>query len=467
MIAPLIIDVDPHAEPDGLVRLLRRRYDNDSNAFLAVAPGRVNIIGEHTDYNGFPVLPFAIDREIKIAFVPSDDDTVELTSMDDYGLRMFQVREGRSPYAQGDWGNYVKAAVRGFLEKGIIDARRARGFRGICAGSIPVSAGLSSSSALVVAAGLAFLAANGVEMDSLDCAGILARSERFAGIEGGGMDQAVSLMGKQDMALKIDFFPLRIQHVPLLEKHVFVVCNSLVRASKTASARMSYNRRVVECRLAALLLRAALVGRTGVRIDASRLGDFNPEKTGLSWEDLERMADEVMYGSPLPVSVIANRVGISVEDIVEEYCALSDGTAFVQPGEGYEVWKRFVHVVTEARRVEETVNALTRGDVTAVGALMNLSHESCRDNYGISCDELEALTGIALESGAIGSRLTGAGFGGCTVNLVESSILSSFIGDVKTKYYEDYLGVILDPERRDDVLFPCRASDGARIYRYR
>ncbi len=467
MVVPLVFDIEPGTPPDSLVRLLRQRLGHDGEVYLVAAPGRVNIVGEHTDYNGFPVLPFAIDREIRIAFVLSDDETIELTSIDGYGARSFQVDESRSPYTQGDWGNYIKAAVRGFLEEGVIDAGRARGFKGICAGDIPVSAGLSSSSALVVASGMAFLKANGLEMDSMACAGILARSERYAGIEGGGMDQAVSLMGKRDTALKIDFFPLRIRPVPLLDEHVFVVCNSMVQASKTASARASYNRRVVECRLAATMLRAALVKRTGVLIDADRLGDFNPEKTGFSWEELERMADEIMRGSPLPLSVIADRVGMSVDDLVEKRCTLRDGSVFIQPEEGYEVRKRFLHVASEARRVEETADALRCGDAVAVGRLMNRSHESCRDNYEISCDELETLTSIARECGAIGSRLTGAGFGGCTVNLVESSFLSSFMRNVKEKYYEDYLGIILDSEKQEKILFPCRASDGARIYRYR
>ena len=230
----------------------------------AIAPGRVNLIGEHTDYNGLPVLPIAIDRDIRIDFRVAGEPMVRL---DNASTRFapFDFRLDRPIEAapQGDWSNYVRAAARGLLDHGIA---LPRGVTGRVTGNVPIASGLSSSSALVVAAALALLKANGVEVGAvsglegypavptgpalsrLELAALMARAERFVGLQGGGMDQAACLHGVEGQALRIDFDPLRVTPVVVPEGWRWVVASSLVRAEKSAGAREAYNERARQCR---------------------------------------------------------------------------------------------------------------------------------------------------------------------------------------------------------------------------
>ena len=243
------------ARYERLLALYHLSFPGQTSAFIVRAPGRVNLIGEHTDYNGYPVMPMAIDRDFVFILAPRTDGTIDIVNESpSFERRTFDARFPVSPYHQGDWGNYIKAAVHGILEAGWVDPKKAAGFQAIVGGTIPESAGLSSSSALVVASALAFLTANNKRIDKDHLAELLARAERYVGSEGGGMDQAVSLLAETGKALKIDFFPLRTQPVSLPENLSFVVCNSLIRAPKSESIRYAYNRRVIECRLATALV---------------------------------------------------------------------------------------------------------------------------------------------------------------------------------------------------------------------
>jgi galactokinase len=169
---------------------------------------------------------------------------------------------------------------------------------------------------------------------------------------------------------------------------------------------------------------------------------------------------------PLTLSDVAQLLGKNTENVEKELCNLRDGSTLKAPPDGFKVWNRYRHVVTEAERVNSMAKALREGNLTEIGLLMNQSHASCRDDYEISCPELEALVMIAREHGALGARLTGAGFGGCTVNAVLDKDVEQFIRGVTSEYYEGYV-------KREkgkafsgygdlrDVLFPCRASRGA------
>jgi len=431
------------------------------------APGRVNLIGEHTDYNGYPVLPMAIDRDFVFAIAARPGRKIEICNEDPlFEKRAFDASYPIVPFSQGDWGNYVKAAVHGILEAGLVDREKAVGFNAVVGGTIPESAGLSSSSALVVGSALAFLAANKTSVDYRLLADLLARAERYVGSEGGGMDQAVSLLAEAGNAVKIDFFPLQTTPTPLPENLNFVVCNSLIRAPKSESVRYAYNRRVIECRLASALLSKAVAQKTGRRIAAARLADASSGRLGIEGATMDEIAREGIGIAPLSLKEVAQRLGTETETVEQKYCRLRDGSVLKEPTDGFQVWKRYRHVITEAARVDQAVRALAEGAIHEVGKLMNQSHASCRDDYEISCPELEALVSIARDHGALGARLTGAGFGGCTVNAVPSGMMDEFVSGVTRDYYHGYVkrenGKNFTPYRElRDVLFPCRASMGA------
>lgn len=446
----------------------QKHFGDTSKIRFVRAPGRVNLIGEHTDYNGYPVLPIAIDRDIVIGFAPTGDGIIDGINTDArFARRTFHVSESVHRFDQGDWGNYMKAALCGLIEAGIVVGETLHGFKAVYSGVIPESAGLSSSSALVVATAMAFLAANNINVDRVHLAEVLASAERYAGLEGGGMDQAISLMGEKGKALKIDFFPLRVRPVALPEGYSFVVCNSLVRAPKTELARYAYNRRVVECRLAMALLQKLSAVFTGKNVDAIRLADLSPAQLGLSEEKVFHIAHEAMEGSPHYIDEIAKRLGISIQEVEERYCTLQDGTILRPPSDGFEVWKRYLHVVTEAHRVELAVQELENRNAKAVGELMNQSHTSCRDDYEVSCPELEMLVLLARNHGAIGARLTGAGFGGCTVNLIAKESTEEFLHAMWKEFYKERIAdrsnFLNKTHMNNFGLFECRSSDGASV----
>jgi N-acetylgalactosamine kinase len=434
-----------------------RAFPGEKAAGLIRAPGRVNLIGEHTDYYGYPVLPMAIDRELLTAFAPTPDGTIEIANTDArFPRRSFQASIPLKPFPQGDWANYVQAAVRGLLQEGGLPDP-ARGFRAVYSGNIPDSAGLSSSSALVVVSGLVFLTVNGTPYDSLALADLLARAERYVGTESGGMDQAISLLGQPGKALRIDFFPLRARPVSLPAGYTFVISHSLVRASKSATARSQYNLRVVECRLACALAAQALSRTIGRSVTAERLSDLAPERLSLPAEEADCIVQGTLGENPWSSGEIARKLGKSSEQLSDSYCRLQDGSPVPEPASGFKLWKRYRHVASEARRVEQAVQALEQGDVQRFGDLMNESHASCWDDYEVSCPELEALVAIARDHGALGARLTGAGFGGCTVNLVPIREADTLMQALKKEYYSGRARERTTPE----VLFETAAAGGA------
>jgi N-acetylgalactosamine kinase len=455
------------ARYERLLTLYRSCFSEQDPIIIARAPGRVNLIGEHTDYNGYPVMPMALDRDFVFALGPRSNCTIDIINESpSFTRRTFDARFPVPPYPQGDWGNYIKAAVHGILEAGWVDPKKTVGFQAIVSGTIPESAGLSSSSALVVASALAFLAANNTQVEDKRLAELLARAERYVGSEGGGMDQAVSLLAERGKALKIDFFPLRTQLVNLPENLSFVVCNSLIRAPKSERIRYTYNLRVIECRLAAALIAKDFEKRFGKNLQPNRLADLSAEKLGLEQGVIDKMVMETIGKKPLFLGEIARRLGETTESVQSRLCTLRDGSVLTEPRDGFKIWNRYKHVVSEAQRVDLAVGALRDEDTSAVGKLMNESHLSCRDDYEISCPELEALVTIGCELGALGARLTGAGFGGCTVNAVPSNEVTRFIDGVTAAYYHGYAKQekarpFTNYTDLHDVIFVCRATTGA------
>jgi galactokinase len=369
------------------------------------APGRVNLIGEHIDYAGLPVLPMAIDRGITLHIRPRADGCIRLVNAGPaFGEREFAIAGSISPYAAGDWGNYSKAAIQGLVSAGYEPA----GFDALVSSNLPPAAGLSSSSALVVGTALAALAAAGRSLptDTLPLASLLARAEHYVGAHGGGMDQAAILAGRSGHAMHIEFDPLRVRRVRVPRDWRFVVAHSLASAEKSGAAREAYNTRRDEVERA---LEVVGVASGGYRSLLARLDSGERD-----------LLDDSLLPAPLG--------------------------------------RRFRHVVSETHRVARAEEAMHMGDAVGFGGLMLASHESLRTDFEVSTPALDALVEASLSAGAVGARLTGAGLGGCVLALVPAGILDGFLQRLHAAFYEPR-----EMRPRGSHLFSVTPAAGATI----
>ena len=385
--------------------------------FIASAPGRVNLIGEHTDYNDGYVFPVAIDKYLNIAVRKRSDRRVVMHALDvDESLvgRLEDWKIGDPSFLPSSlplqWSRYL-IGVASLLQAA---GKQIAGIDAVITGDVPIGAGLSSSAALSVAATLAFLTAGSEsellvsEADKTELAALCQRVEHeFAGVKCGIMDQTISLLGQEDRALFLDCRSLEYEHVPLnLADHAIAICNTKVKRELAAS---EYNKRRAECERGVEILRRWLPGITALR--------------DITLEDFKKHEEE------LPTLT----------------------------------QKRCRYVIEENTRVVEAVSVLkARGQQTdeslvAFGSLMNASHNGLRDDYQVSCPELDLLTDIARDiTGVVGSRMTGAGFGGCTVSIVHKDALETFQSRVATEYHEK---TGIEPE-----IYPCHVSKGAQVF---
>jgi galactokinase len=373
-------------------------------------PGRVNLIGDHIDYNGLSVLPMAIQRHVSVLYRERSDTSVHIASTDDrYAPREFELAKDIDPFPAGDWGNYAKAAAQGLGQHFKIK----RGYDAVVHSDIPVAAGLSSSSAVVVANALAILHANEIEIERLKLAEILAEAEHYVGTRGGGMDQAICLAARRHSASRIDFGPLRLTAHLIPPEWQFVIAFSLVLAEKSGLARETYNSRTRECREALALLTETL--KLSDRVDSY----------------------PALLAERRPAQLVR-----TAEDILEE-----------------RLLRRFRHVATESDRVRRSEKALTAYDLRAFGRLMTESHASLRDDYEVSCAELDELVELSTHAGAAGARLTGAGLGGCIVALCSEKKTKKVLKALTDRYYgkREFEG------RLEDQLFVAEPSGGAAV----
>ncbi len=377
---------------------------------LVHAPGRVNLIGEHVDYNDLPVLPMALQLRAAVVAQPRSDRRVRCASAQvRFGPREFELAPSIAPSPQGDWSNYVKAAAQA-LER---DFGLSRGADLFVSSDIPTAAGLSSSSALVVACGLALAELNAIAPEPLDFAERMARAERYVGVEGGGMDQAICLLGREGHALKLDFAPLRAEALPCPTDWRFVVAHSLVEADKAGAAREAYNRRRAECAAALESLLASPELEGAPHSYRGLLEAHGAEK--LAW-----VAERVLEGALLA---------------------------------------RARHQFSEYARVLRARTSLSCADAEGFAEALNESHASLRDDFRVSCAELDALVGVARRSGALGARLTGAGFGGCIVALARADALERLLVGLARHYASRSLEPSFEP------VFVARPSPGAQVER--
>jgi galactokinase len=363
------------------------------------APGRVNLIGEHIDYHHLPVLPIAIDREILLHFRTRPDRLVRACSTAPSTAEVsFELGREIPTGPPGDWSNYLRAAAQSLVRSHGVD----RGME---------VAGLSSSSALVVATGLALAEVGGVRIAREDLASQMAEAERYTGTRGGGMDQATCLLAREGHALHLRFAPLRARPIPVPAHARLIVAHSLERAEKSGAAQEAYNTR-------------------------RRVGE----------DARETVARKLGLAADTPYRVLA-----------EDPARALDASAAVLEGSSRAYFR---HVLTEADRVDRAVEALEARDVDVLGALMNASHESLRVDYEVSTPGLDELVEIAREAGASGARLTGAGFGGAIVAIAQPDAVDTVLGALRTRFY--VRRDIPDPDARG-LLLTVRPSAAAAV----
>ncbi|XP_070686196.1 N-acetylgalactosamine kinase [Pempheris klunzingeri] len=420
--------------------------------FYAYAPGRVNLIGEHIDYCGYSVLPMAIEQNILAAVSVNSSGTIALANTNPQYMD-FTVSCSEDIAIDREnpkWYYYFLCGVKGIQEKfGIAPLA---GMSCVIDGTIPPSSGLSSSSALVCCAGLVTMEANQKSLSKVALAEICAKCEHYIGTEGGGMDQSISFLAERGTAKLIEFHPLRATDVKLPGGAVFVISNCCVEMNKAASSH--FNIRVVECRIATkMLARARGLDSSGLL----KLAQVQSELKA-SLEEMLALVDEVLHPEPYSREEICEALGITPEQFSTEL--LSANTQHVSQ---FKLHPRARHVYGEAARVlrfKAVCDSEPAGSVQLLGDLMNQSHASCRDLYECSCPELDQLVEICLKSGAVGSRLTGAGWGGCAVSMVPGEKVEPFLQAVREAYY------LPDPRTaamEKQSLFVSKPGGGAAI----
>lgn len=409
-----------------------REYGFSPKYFIS-APGRVNLIGEHIDYNGYPVLPISIPFVIRAAVSPRTDRKVAIRNMNTGFPPQEFILDREIPSAPGgDWSNYVRAAALRLVER---YGAALQGMDVLFGGDVPSSAGLSSSSALVIASALGMLAVNGIVCDAIELAEMMAEGERYVGTQGGGMDQAICLLGQKGKAVRIDFFPLRHSYAEFPEGYSILVAHSLIRAAKTENALVQYNRRPAECRLATAILNALFRPEIPLR----RLGDLPRTDILSRFRSIEDFVDQTFPHESCSLEEISARTGESPQSLTSKYLLTRSGVPMPEPEDGFRIRSRILHVLTEAGRVERSCAAMGNGNTEEFGRLMNESHRSCDEWYGLSTPELNALVSIMNGAGALGARLTGAGFGGCAIALVRDPEIEVVKEAVRREYYGKYL----------------------------
>ena len=357
------------------------------------APGRVNLIGEHTDYNDGFVMPAALDFSTWVRVSPLKRRKLKIIS-ENFNEEVEIDLDDQNLSARGHWSDYpVGVAVE--LERA---GHHLRGARLQIRGEVPIGSGLSSSAAIEVATACALVANSQLNIDPRELAVLCQRAENeFVGARVGIMDQFISLFGQAQKALLLDCRSLEFRLLPLPDNVRLIICNTMVKHALASSA---YNERRAQC-------------EAGVK----HLAKFVPNVAALRDVTIEQL--EAHVGG--------------LEDVVYRRCR---------------------HVITENARVLSAGDALEQGNLDRFGELMAESHRSLRDDYEVSSDELDLMVEIAEKvEGVYGARMTGGGFGGCTVNLVANTNVDQFKDRVSQEYES---ATSLKPE-----IYICTAANGA------
>jgi galactokinase len=369
-------------------------FENQFNArpsYIVRAPGRVNIIGEHTDYNDGFVLPMAIDQAVWIALRPREDGRVTVRSLEQAQPADFRLHDIQ--HTGAGWSEYVKGMAFMLQDAGFV----LTGWEGVLSSDVPVGSGLSSSAALEMGVGCAFAAVSGFPFDGVQMARLGQRNENeWVGANTGIMDQMISANGRAGYALLIDCRDLSMAPIPLPDNTAVLILDTMTRHTHTDSG---YNDRRASCERAAQYF------------------------------------------------AVTHLRDVTVEQLQEAESEL-DALTF----------RRARHVITENQRVLHAVQAMKAGDTTALAPLINGSHASLRDDFEVTNDALDIMARIAqAQPGCYGARMTGGGFGGCAVALVQADKAEEMATAVSLQY-EAATG------RKPDI-FITSATDGTAVFR--
>ncbi|WP_113662627.1 galactokinase [Pedobacter nanyangensis] len=353
-----------------------------SEPMLVKSPGRINIIGEHTDYNGGLVMPAAINKAVYVAISKRDDEQIQLYAesyQEKYIGSLNNVEKCEKP-----WANYILGVVHGLLQRGFTLS----GFNLYIYGDVPLGAGLSSSAAIECATAYALSQLNQLPITKIDLALVAQKAEHeFAGVKCGIMDQFASVFGQKDYAMMLDCESLEHEYIPLkLDGYKLVLFNTNVKHSLSESA---YNERRAQC------------------------------EQGVAWVKVQH--PEVQYLRD-----------VSPQMLLE----------YVMPKDA-EVYTKCSYVVAEIDRVRRAAAALKDGRLEALGKLMFETHQGLSKDYEVSCKELDFLVEqVKGLNGVLGARMMGGGFGGCTINIVKDEAIADLTNKL-TKLYHDRFGLTL------------------------
>ena len=383
----------------GLIEDFKTLYKYEGDVKVFFSPGRVNLIGEHTDYNGGFVFPCALDFGTYAVAVKRNDNIFRMYSKNFENLGIIEFSLDRLiNEPQDDWANYPKGVIKTFLEAGFnINS----GFDVLFYGNIPNGAGLSSSASIELATSVILKDLFNLDVDMVSMVKLSQKAEnKFIGVNCGIMDQFAIGMGKKDNAILLDCNTLNYQYAPVVLNGASIVIANTNK--KRGLADSKYNERRGSCEAAVKVL-----NENG--IDIKYLGELSVER----FNEIKHL-------------------------ITDE-----------------EQLKRATHAVTENERTKVAVEKLNAGDIEAFGQLMNQSHISLRDDYEVTGFELDSLVEAAWEAeGVIGARMTGAGFGGCTVSIVKHEYIESFKKSVGEKYTAK-TGLVAD-------FYVAKIGDGSR-----
>jgi galactokinase len=356
---------------------------------IVVAPGRINLIGEHTDYTEGFVLPVAINRDVTIVFSPRQDDLIRVYSMD--FDEIFEANITNLGKKENQWADYINGMAWALIDAG----HQLSGWQGVVSGNIPIGAGLSSSAAFEVAVGKTFCIASNIEISSTQLAKLAQMAEiNWVGVNVGIMDQLISSAGKANAAMLLDCRTLAFEFVPIPLQVSLLVLDTLTRRELTHSA---YNNRHEEVKKATQIL------------------------------ELHSLRDA------------------SIELLQKKQTEMTD-----------TLYRRARHIVTENERVIRFVYAMRNSEINQMGALINASHVSLRDDYEVSSNALDTIVNLAQnQPGCLGARMMGAGFGGCALALLRKGDEDGFKHDVSATYREK-TGV-------EPNIFRVNSADGVRV----
>jgi galactokinase len=380
---------------DEISEKFQQRFREKCKVFRA--PGRMNLIGEHTDYNQGFVLPAAIDFSCWVAVAARDDKKLCIYS-ENFSQEIAVDLSSSNSWPRKGWAAYPLGVGWALKQAGF----PLQSCNLYIVGNVPLGSGLSSSAAIEVATALALLDVSGSALDKTKLAVLCQRAENeFVGARCGIMDQFIASNGKAEHAILLDCRSLEGRFIPIPSDVALVVCNSMVKHEIAVNVN-EYNKRRAECEEAVRLLKTALPAIQALR-------------------------------------------DVSVEELQGHKKLLPE-----------TIYKRARHVVTEDQRTLLVASAFEKGDLSPLAKWMAEAHDSMRDDYEASCRELDILVAIAsLQKGVLGARMTGGGFGGCTINLLKEEFVPRFIQSVEEEYFK-HTGL------RSQIL-SMKAADGAGL----